>query len=409
MDQQATIASNPPTASASSLVTAAKSLTTFFSEQAPLNEAKGSLTDEALAALRDGGFFGMWLPTCFGGIEAEPLEALEVIEALCYADASTGWVFMASQVAMGSAAAYLDRTGADAIFGQQHPIIAGQGAANGRAEVDGDGFRLTGKWFFGSGLLHADYIHTGGVVYENGTPRMVPGTNTPDVRIFIVPVQQAELLGNWDVLGLKATGSIDYAITDVFVPEEFTHAQSANRPNQGGALYRLGISGIGAICHTGFALGVGRRFLDELSAVACAERGRPQLLPQPGGGESFQEQFGLAEAKLRASRAFARETWFDIQETLRRGDAVSLRQGTLFRLALNYATTAIAEVCSFAYKYSGSLALRAGTMQRLYRDMYSGTQHITTGPNILRECGKELVGLGHGKVWGGRGLIDPAV
>ena len=389
------------------LVARARALTDFFSGQAAANETLGRLNDATLQALHDGGFMGMWIPRCFGGLETPPVEALEVIEALCYADGSTGWVHMAAQVAMGSAAAYLEPGTAREIFGRRLPIIAGQGAANGRAEVDGAGFRLTGKWFYGSGLLHGEYVHTGGVVHENGVPRMLPGTNTPDVRIFIVPIRHVELLGNWDVMGLRATGSVDYSITDVFVPEEYTHKQSANIPRQGGSLYRLGISGIGAICHTGFALGTGRRFLDELAKVAIAPIGRPQPIPQPGGGESFQEQFGLAEAKLRASRAFARETWRDIEATLAAGEPLSVRQGTLFRLALNYATSAITEVCHFAYHYAGGLALRAGTMQRLFRDMHAGTQHVTTGPGILRECGKELVGLGDGKVWGGRGLIDP--
>lgn len=389
------------------LVERARALTEFFSGEAAANEALGRLNEATLQALQDGGFMRMWIPRCFGGLELPPVEALEVIEALCYADGSTGWVHMAAQVAMGSASAYLEPGAATEIFGQRLPIIAGQGAANGRAEVDGKGFRLTGRWFYGSGLLHGEYVHTGGVVHENGAPRMMPGTNAPDVRIFIVPIRHVQLLGNWDVMGLRATGSVDYAITDVFVPEEYTHKQAANEARQGGSLYRLGISGIGAICHTGFALGTGRRFLDELAKVAIAPAGRPQLLPVAGGGESFQEQFGLAEAKLRAARAFARETWFDIQATLAAGDPPSVRQGTLFRLALNYATSAIAEVCQFAYKYAGGTALRAGTMQRLFRDMHAGTQHITTGPNILRECGKELVGIGTGKVWGGRGLIDP--
>jgi alkylation response protein AidB-like acyl-CoA dehydrogenase len=385
----------------------ARAMTAVFAAQAAANEAKGSLTDATLTALNDGGFFGMWVPRCFGGAEAGPVEGLEVIEALCYADGSTGWVVMASDLAMGTAAAYLGRPTATELFGTRMPRIAGQGAPNGRAEVEGNGFRLTGKWFYGSGLLHADYIHTGGVVCEGGKPRNYPGTNTPDIRIFIVPVKQAKFLGNWDVLGLKATGSVDYSITDVFVPEEFTHRQSATAPNQGGNFYKLGISGIGAICHTGFALGTGRRMLDELAALARAETGRPQLLPQLGGGESFQEQFGLAEAKVRSSRALAFEVWNEIQSVLERGDELEVRHGTLFRLALNYATSAIAEVSSFVYKYGGGVALRAGVLQRCFRDMHAGTQHITTGPNILRECAKELLGVGPGKVWGNRGLIDP--
>jgi indole-3-acetate monooxygenase len=400
---RADAAKSPP-----SLSDAARAMIPFFAGQAARNEALGQLTEETLAGLRDGGFVGLWIPRCFGGAEAWPLEALAVIETLSYADGSTGWVLMAWQVAMGSAAAYLPPATAKAIFGERMPVIAGQGAANGQARIDDGGFRLTGHWQYGSGLLHAEYIHTGGVVFDQGAPRLLPGSKSPDTRIFIVPVGEAKFLGNWDVMGLRATASIDYSLTDIFVAEEFTHKQTANQPRQGGNLYTIGIQGMGAICHSGFALGVGRRMLDELAELARAETGRPTLLPQIGGGESFHEQFGAAEAKFRAVRALAHETWGDIEETLRRGDILTTRQITLARLTLNIITSATAEVCTFAYKYAGGRALRAGTMQRCFRDMYAATQHITTGPNILRECGKELLGVAPGKVWGPRGLIDPA-
>ena len=390
-----------------SLVEQANELFPVFSAQAAASEAKGALTEPAIQALWDGGFLGMWIPRCFGGIESWPTEALGTVEALSYADGSTGWVFMALQVAMGSAAAYLEPGTAKELFGKRWPLIAGQGAPNGRADADGAGYRLTGRWSYGSGLLHSQWIHTGAAVYENGAPRMLAGGKFPDARIFILPVSQSELCGNWDVLGLRATGSVDYRIDNVFVPEEYTHLQTTKMPRQGGPLFTLGIFGISTIGHTGFALGIGRRVLDELRGLACADNGRPQMLPQRGGGESFHEQFGLAEAKVRASRAFAFESWHDIEETLKRGDTAGTRQITLARLALNYATSAVAEVCAFAYRYGGGVALRDGILQRCFRDMNAGTQHATTSSGILRECARELLGLADGKVWAPRALIDP--
>jgi indole-3-acetate monooxygenase len=391
----------------SSLLETAKALHPLLSGEAPRADARGRLTDETIAALRDNGFLGMWIPRCFGGSETGPVEFLSVIEQTSYSDGSTGWVLMAAQVAMGTAAAYLEPGAANELFAQRTPVIAGQGAPNGRAEPDGRGYRLSGKWSYGSGLLHSEYIHTGAVVHENGAPRMLPGGKFPDIRIFILPVEQAKLTGNWDVLGLRATGSVDYTIDDVYVPEEMTHLQSANVAHQGGNLYRLRIFGLSTIGHTGFALGVGRRILDELASLARQETGRPQILPQRGGGESFHEQFGLAEAKVRASRAFAYEAWRDIEATLDRGEEVGTRQITLARLALNYATSAIAEVCAFAYHYGGGVALRDGTLQRCFRDMHAGTQHATTSTGILRECARELLGVVPGKVWAPRMLIDP--
>jgi alkylation response protein AidB-like acyl-CoA dehydrogenase len=392
----------------SPLLAAARRLVPFVAAQAAANEAGGRLTDATVAALNDSGLLGMWIPQSLGGTEAGPVEGLEIIEAVSYADGSTGWVLMATQVAMGSAAAYLDPAVARKIFDGRFPIVAGQGAAIGRAEPVADGYRLSGHWSYGSGVNHAEYLHTGAVIHENGTPRLLPGSAVPDVRIFIVPIGEAELLGNWDVLGLKATGSIDYTLTDVFVPEAWTHPQQTAVPRSGGSLYRLGIAGISAICHTGFTLGVGRRMLDELAALARAESGRPSLLPLRGGGESFHEQFGLAEAKLRAARAFAFETWNDVKATLDAGGDASVRQGTLFRLALNHVTVAVAEVTSFAYLYGGGVALRPGILQRCFCDMHAATQHITTGKKLLQECARELLAIAPGKIWGNRGLIDPS-
>lgn len=396
-----------PGPDAATLLAKAKELAPLFREQAAANEAEGKLTAKVEAALTEAGFFGLWIPRCYGGTEASPVEGLEIIEALSYTDGSTGWVVMATQVAAGTAAAYLDASAADEIFGERIPVFAGVGAPRGRADPENGGYRLNGDWSYGSGMLHAEYLHTGGMILENGAPRTLPGSTALDSRIFVIKVADTELRGNWDVLGLRATGSIDYAVKDLYVPEAYTHLQSLKEAKQGGSLYKLGIQGLGGICHSAFALGTARRALDELAALARAETGRPQLLPERGGGESFQEKFGHAEAQLRAARALVVETLRDVEAGLARGDDVSVRQFTLMRLALNHVTSVAGEVCAFCFHYGGGIALRTGDLQRCFRDMNTGMQHITTGPNILRQCGIELLGIAPGKVWGPRGLIDP--
>ncbi|MGH7089994.1 MAG: acyl-CoA dehydrogenase family protein, partial [Stellaceae bacterium] len=320
----------------------ARAIAPILRAEGGVNEAFGRLSDRTIAALRDAGFFGLLVPHRYGGYEADPVTALAVIEAVSEAEASTGWVLMACNVGTGSAAGYLPRAGADAVFGKRTPIIAGEGAPKGRAEREGRGFRLTGRWSYGSGVLHTEYLHTGGMVYENGKPK--------EARTFIVPTREAKFLGNWDVLGLKGTGSIDYALENVYVPEEFTHSPHALVAQQGGALYRLGIVGMSPLGHTGFTLGLGRRILDELLALMHAPGGRPSPLAEPGGGESFQENFAAAEAKFRAGRAFCYEVWRDVAATLDRDAPLSARQFTLMRLALNHLTAAMAEVATFAYR-----------------------------------------------------------
>jgi alkylation response protein AidB-like acyl-CoA dehydrogenase len=313
---------------------------------------------------------------------------------------------MATQVAIATCAAFIAPSAAKAIFKTHIPIIAGQGAPVGGADVEGSGYRLNGDWTYGSGLLHSEWIHTGAIVRLDGAPRIDPRTRSPEGRIFIVPIDSAELKGNWDVMGLRATGSVDYSIRNVLVPEEYTHLLSANRPHQGGDLYRLGILGFAAIGHTGFALGIARRILDEISTLATATSGRPSALPIPGGGESFQLQYGRAEAQLRAARAFAFDVWEKIQQTLAGGNDPTVRQITLARLAFSHANSVATAISNLAFEFGGGAALRSGTIQRCFRDQRTAAQHITGSEAIVRECAKELLGQTEGKVWSLRKLID---
>ena len=284
--------------------------------KASLLRKQGRLTDTAVSTLRQSGLFSLFVPRALGGAELWPAPGIEIIETLTRADGSTGWVVMATQVAMATCAAYLPPTAAKAVFKNHIPIIAGQGAPVGRADTNGNGYVLSGNWSYGSGLLHSEWIHTGAIVHHNGAPRIDPRTQHPEARIFIVPVDKAALQNNWDVLGLRATGSVDYSMRDVAVAEEYTHSLGVKRPQTGGDLYRLGIIGFAAMGHTGFALGIARRTLDEIAALATSQSGRPTPVAGPGGGENFQLQYGRAEGQLRAARAFVFEVWEEIQRTL---------------------------------------------------------------------------------------------
>jgi alkylation response protein AidB-like acyl-CoA dehydrogenase len=372
-------------------------------ENAVANERKRALTDEVVDALHEGGFFGMWVPRCAGGAETGPIESIEIIEQLSSADASSAWVMFASALAIGTGAAYLEDAAVEQIFrGERFPVIAGQGIPNGQAIPEKGGFTLSGAWSYGSGVKHAGYVHTGAIVFENGKPRLQQN-GEPEARIFVVPRGKFTYGDNWDVIGLRATGSIDYSISPTFVAREFTHITHTNVPKRGGALYTLGIIGLATLGHAAFALGVGRRVLNEIAQIAQTKGGPAGTLRE---SENFLLSYANAEAKYRAARAFLFDVWGGIQSALERGDPASTRQLTLARLALNNATWPMADVCQFAYRAGGGIALREGAIQRFYRDMNAATQHATSSVPVLRDCGRELVGLAQGKAWGFLSLVD---
>lgn len=381
---------------ATDLPARAKVVGAIADEHADAGDRQGFLAQPVVDALHREGLLGMWTPAVVrGGSELDPISALHVLEHVTYGDPSAGWVMMAAALAIGTGAAYLESSAVDELFGGERlPVIAGQGTRPGTAVPDGNGFRLTGSWSFASGIKHATHIHTLGIIETTGEP-----------RIFVLPVGKATLIENWDVLGLRATGSIDYTIDNVFVPEEYTHFAVTDVPKRGDWIFRLGIIGFAAIAHSGWAAGIGRRLLDEIAKKVHSGVGRSGTMAE---SETFHEQYAKAEATYRSARALVHETWAGVTETLSNGRPLTTRQQTLMRLAMANITWSCHEVSEFVYKTAGTVALRAGAIQRLFRDMHAGTQHITSAPVVFRGTGRELAGLATGKKWVFLDLVNEA-
>jgi alkylation response protein AidB-like acyl-CoA dehydrogenase len=372
----------------------ARALVPLVDEYAEFADDKGELAPPVVDALHRDGLFSMWVPEKLGGSELYPVDSLEVIANLSYADASAGWVQMAACLSIGTGAAYLADEAVEEIFvgAERVPVIAGQGTRPGVAKTTEGGYLLTGDWSFASGIKHGTHIHTLAIIEETGEP-----------RIFVVPVEKATLIDNWDVIGLRGTGSIDYTMRDVFVPEGFSHFAVTETPKRGGDLYNIGIIGFATICHSGWALGVGRRMLDELASMAREKTGRAGALVD---SDAFHDGYAKAEATFRAARAFVFESWRDVEDSIAKGEPISVRQHTLIRLALTHLTASLHEIANFVYLSAGTTSLRRGTLQRLLRDVHAGTQHVTSSPPVVQACGRELAGLAPNASWRFVELVD---
>ncbi len=371
----------------------AKAIAPEADKWAEYGDEVGQLAPELVDRLHADGLFGMWVPEELGGSELGPVESLEVIEQISYGDASAGWVVMAANLSIGTAGAYLSDDAAKSLFsGDRFPVIAGQGTRPGSAVTEGDGYRLTGSWSFGSGLKHSTHVHSLGIIQETGEP-----------RIFVTPIADVHLIDNWDVLGLRGTGSIDYTMDSVFVHDDFSHFAITEQPRRGGNLYHVGIIGFAEMCHQGWALGLGRRMLDELASAAREKAGRAG---SSATSDSFVEHFANAEGVFRAARALVYEVWSDAARTLDAGEHLSTQQHTLIRLALTHVTHALHEVGNHVYLAAGTASLRRGRLQQMMRDVHAGTQHITSAPTTVQNVGRMLSGVTPGKRWQFLDLVD---
>ncbi|MWA15959.1 acyl-CoA dehydrogenase [Streptomyces sp. BA2] len=330
-------------------------------------EELGRHTEDTARALLDAGVVRAALPQNLGGHEFSPRQLIETVERVSYHDAAAGWTMMALQLMTGTTAAYLDAVAAADLFpdvaGGEHALLAGHGTRPGRAVPVEGGYLVSGSWQFASGMAHATHIHSA-----------IQVEGTGELRVLAMPKAQVELVDNWDVLGLRATHTYIATTTD---------------PANGGSIYRLGLVNMSAIGHTGWAFGVGRRLLDELKLVAAARSGTRNAAVDTA---QFHAAYASAEAKLRSARAWAMEVWHGIEVTLDAGALPSTEQDTLLRLALNHTTWTVQEVGQTVHRWAGTAAIRRGPIDRFLRDLGTGTQHITSSPTVLQNCGKWLSG-----------------
>ena len=394
--------------SAENLLAAMSGLDPFFREHAAENEALGRLAPPVIDALAGHGVHMMLVPESLGGLAFSPVQAMRVIEQIAWSDASTGWVAMVISAGTAMASGFLPDSGVERLFGNPDgSIICGSGAPTGRAiKVDG-GYQISGRWSYGSGIQHAHWHHSGAMLFEDGKPKL-DSDGVPVMMIVHAPTETLSFEGNWDTLGLRATGSIDYAEQGAFVPDDLMFLLKDAAPRRNEALFGIGSIGITSIGHSAWAAGVGRRMLDEIAKFA-REKKAPAMKTSTNAlsnSEAFWEEYGAAEGRVRSASCFLYDSWDMVEQRIAAGEPLSTRDMTLVRLALNTVTTAAAEAADFAYRAAGGVSLRNGVLQRVFRDIYTGKQHITVSPGVLRNCGRDLAGLAEGMVWALYELTD---
>ena len=369
------------------LIERTRRLTPLVQAAADRSEELGTMPDDVVDALADAGLFWVLVPEELGGEASDVRTVLGVFEELSRADGSTGWSLMANATSSCFAAIYLGDEATDAMFGRARragrrpPIHAGMFGPVGTATVHPGGIDLDGRYSFGSGCGHADWFAAGGMVAVDGEPA-VDELGLPDMRVAFLPRDQVEITGNWDVLGLAGTGSYDYRVDHRDVDDEYTFRLLTCSPRRGGDLFRLGLFALTALGHAGFALGVGRRALDEIVTIA---RSKQRLGGDPICDQQlFQHDFAMHDAAMRGARAATYEAFGAAEAALADGGAPSNVQQQRMRQATTYATRVAADVARFAYTWAGSTGLRQpSVVGRCFRDISAGTQHLFVDNNTL--------------------------
>jgi indole-3-acetate monooxygenase len=361
-----------------------------FSKLLEAVRARSEAFDEAqevgadvVELMREAGIFRALVAKQFGGDEVSPADFIRMIEAIAQVNGSAAWV-----ASFGHTAAYITVLPVETLrkIYANGPDVNICGAlfppANAPA-VDG-GFLVSGKWKFGSGTPGADLVGVGikaEGLDDGGLPRMA-----------LMPRAKVSIARNWDVIGLRGTGSHDVVVDKVHVPIEWTFirggASSLDTP-----LYRYPVMALAAQVLAVVGLGVARSALDTLIEMANA-RGSITGAPVLADRAYVQNDVAQAEASLRSARSFFYEVTEDAYAILQSGDPLPIEKVNLLRLASTHVAAVGVEVSQTAYKLSGTAAIyKDHPIAKNMNDALVVAQHAFLASGTWQNAGRVLLGL----------------
>lgn len=372
------------------LVTAALELADPIAASAETVERERRVSDSMIEQLSDAGFFRCLVPKEYGGDEVDPLIVHEALGILGAADSSTAWVAMiilANPCFFGNA---VSETVWSETYGRNPDLrTAGTIAPGGKAVVVEGGYRVTGRWGYGSGSEHCSHLISGCIIHDGDTPRIGPDGN-PVLRWIFHSTEDCTILkDSWDTTGLCGSGSFDYTVQDLYVPEEWTFILGDTLHPLRNPMY--GFRGLPFCLLSGLVLGMADTAIRFVRELAMTKRQGPVLMREDPG---VQIRIAEAEVLYGGARAFVRGATRDVLDALHSGVGLTPEQRGRFRLATSNSVDSATRIIDMMYKVAGGSAIRRGVpLERLFRDIHTAQTHIQFNDLTYIKSARLLLGL----------------
>jgi indole-3-acetate monooxygenase len=357
-----------------SLIDIAHSLEPLIREHAAALE-RGSIPPPLVEALYDAGVFKAMLPREVGGLEAEPVEWLRMIEEFARINASVGWMaFIQSGVGL----AFLDpeRFERFRLRGGGRLILAmSLGRLGGTAVRAEGGYRISGRWPFASGSPYATWLGGMSVVCDPAGAPVLDASGQPQRLLAIWPADQARVIDTWDGLGLRGTGSGDIEIAGLFVPDDQVNPGFYGPPAYDRALFR--IKEMPEVGHGAHALGIASAALESFVAAV-------NMKPVPGSArhlamghmQAHQIAFAQADVLVRAARTLLHETVRAAYEDAKTSRELAIELRVRLREANIFSVRAAKEAVGLIFEMAGSSAVYRGrAIEQAFRDINTAANH----------------------------------
>lgn len=378
-----------PPQSGNEVISRCRTIAPILRDRAAEIEQSRRLPPDIVELLRGTGIFRMGFNRSWGGPELSSIEQTEAIEALSYGDAAAGWCAMIGSDS-GLYAQFLDQSVGRELFTNLDMITAGLLFPTGKAEIVAGGYRLSGRWQFGSGITHADWVISGARIYRKDVPEPSVDGDPHDSKLFIVPRSEVNIVDTWHTTGLAGSGSCDYTISNSYVPSERTVTFADVRNGEG----PLAQPEVHMRNMPGVPLGVARAALDYTRGIASTKASAAS----GAMADDYRAQVTIAECE--ADYAACRHGVYGAlrrqQEVLSSGgtlDDLTPTERTALPLSRRHAFRVAREIVSRLYDLLQTSAIyRQGPMDRWLRDTNTMCQHVVAQDRILQSAGAYLIG-----------------
>ncbi|PYN76107.1 MAG: acyl-CoA dehydrogenase [Candidatus Rokuibacteriota bacterium] len=355
----------------------ARALVPVLRERAAAAEVGREMPGETIADLHRTGLLRFHQPRRWGGMELEFIALFDIPAEVARGCASTGWNVANLGVHHWMLALY-DERAQEEVWSKNPDALIASGIAfpQGRGRRIDGGFVISGFWNFSSGVDPSDWNMLAVMVRD--------GEKVVDHRMCLVPRGEYEIVDDWNVLGMRSTGSKSVRATDVFVPEhralsmylarggtEFPGARATDNP-----MFRVPLAALGSHCLAGAGVGNAQAALD-LTIEAIRERSTNYTALRMRDFQAVQLRVAAAGAKVDAARLIIRSDCLEAEQIAKSHRAPTIEEKLRFKRNVAYAMELCTETVDTLHALAGANGIYdAYPIQRLFRDQHALAAHI---------------------------------
>ncbi len=348
------------------------------------------------------GFYSMVMPRALGGLQVDPLTYVRVVELLAEGAGSVGWNVANNSIGQLVTLGLTDEGVHDVYARGADTVIAGTAVMGGGKAVPVDGgYRVTGRWPFGTGCQESSWMLGSFQILDGDQPRRSPDGSSVYWRGIFQRSEAQIVEGSWDVSGMRATGSFDWTVNEVFLPERRTMVHAGvPLDNQWkrwpGLSYALPAQAWVGPHHSAVITGIARAGVEALIELAAEKtpRGRTARLCE---NPQVQDAVGRADTILNAGRAYRSVSITEVWNTVAAGKETTLAQRARCRLAAAHAADSAREAMDLMYRCGGSTSYRRESrLAECWRDLHVVGQAVTLMPEWYPMGGRVFLDMDPG-------------